>query len=562
MAFCASRQALAPLEARSTTAVCNSELCRLVSSGKLSDLRWPDFSDYRAHLQDFYEPASYAFAWTNHGAITRPAIAMIQVLKRADTKGLAPEDYDSSSWPERVAILNQSGKSPSEVDLARFDLALTVSVMRYVSDLHSGRANPGLFHKGFDLDDGEHDLARFVRQQLVAGSDLNRVLESVEPPYAGYRRTLEALRQYVTLAREDRAARLPVPKKTVDPGTEYSAIAPLTDLLRRLRDLPQSVPIPVNSAMYGEPLVTAVKHFQARHGLEPDGRLGKATLAQLNTPLNQRVHQLQLTLERWRWVPHSFPHPPIVVNIPEFRLRALNGNYASELDMKVVVGGAYRHQTPIFEAEMKYLIFRPYWEVPRSILRAELLPKIEKDTSYFVKHGYEVVNANSTVISKGALDEEILGALRAGKLRIRQVPGPENALGSVKFVFPNPHNVYLHGTPSTELFARFRRDFSHGCIRVEKPAELAAWVLRDKPEWTRKRILDAMNGSQTLQVTIPKPIPVVIVYATAVAEESGEVDFFEDIYGQDAELERWLAKGYPTSPWQPTSGAPGRRPRE
>ncbi len=516
----------------------SSELCRLVAAGYLAGLHQPDFSNYRTKIEDFYGPAGYAPAWTDRGVPTAPAQAIIAALASADIKGLDPEDYDGSRWAGRLQQLKEA--RASEADLARFDLALTVSLMRYISDLHSGRANPGIFHRGFDLPDGETDLARFIRQRLVSATDVNRVLQSVEPPYPGYWRTERALQQYMALAREDSGEPLPRPQKTIDPGAPYAGISRLASLLRELGDLPPDAAL-ADPAIYGGPLVAAVKHFQGRHGLDPDGRLGKATIAELNTPLSKRVRQLALTLERWRWMPHHYSQPPVVVNIPEFRLCALNRGYESELSMKVVVGRAWRHQTPIFAAEMTHVIFRPYWDVPPSILRAELLPKLAQEPSYFIKHGYEVVDSRARAISRGEVNEEILGGLRSGKFRVRQVPGGENALGLVKFVFPNRYDVYLHGTPATSLFARTRRDFSHGCIRVEKPAELAAWVLRSLPEWTPERILQVMNGGRTLQVNLPAPIPVLIVYGTAVVPENGEVDFFADIYGQDAALERSLA---------------------
>jgi len=263
-------------------------------------------------------------------------------------------------------------------------------------------------------------------------------------------------------------------------------------------------------------LVDAVKHFQVRHGLDPDGRLGRATMAQLNTPLSHRIRQLELTLERWRWVPHSFSRPPIVVNIPEFELRALNDSYGTELEMKVVVGKAYRHQTPVIAADMREVIFRPYWDVPRSIQRTELVPKLDQGASYLANNGYEIVTSQGTVVMNKALDDAMLAQLRSGRLRIRQTPGPKNALGLVKFLFPNEYDVYLHATPAPELFSKFRRDFSHGGLRVEKTQQLAAWVLGDQSEWTPERIAGAMNGTKTIQVTLARPIPVLIVYATAV----------------------------------------------
>ena len=516
-------------------------MCPRVALGSLFSLRRPDFTDYRTRIQQFYEPTNYSFAWIRDGSVTGQAEAIIEILKEADTKGLNSEDYDGSRWADRLTGLS----SASDSDFAEFDLALTVSVMRYISDLHFGRANPGVFRTEFDSENKSVDLPVFLQQRLIRAADVRAVLEGIEPPYEGYRRTLRALQRYIAMAREDHGGLLPVTKKPVEPGAPYTAVARLADLLRRLGDLPENVTIPPDSTKFAGPLVEALEHFQWRHGLEPDGRLGKATLAQLNTPLRDRIRQLQFTLERWRWVPHSFPRPPIVVNIPEFELRALDDSYATELEMKVVVGKAYDHQTPVFAADMKYVTFRPYWNVPLSIQRAELMPKLDKDAAYLVKNRYEVVTPQNTLVTNGVVDQATLALLRSGKLRIRQIPGPENALGLVAFMFPNDNDVYLHATPAMDLFAKSRRDFSHGCIRAEKPQQLAAWVLRNQSEWTPERIADAMDGTETVHVRLDKPIPVLIVYATAVALQTGEVRFFEDIYGQDAQLAELLAKGYP-----------------
>ena len=552
-----------PLIAQSSPSACESELCGLVASGRLSMLRWQGFSEYKTRVQHFYESTGYAFAWILNGKVTNQAEMTIEALKAADAKGLNPEDYNDSRWAGRLTSLSDVGKARSDDDFAEFDLALTVSVMRYISDLHFGRANPGIFHAEFDLGN-ELDLPDFL-QHLAHANDVNGALEGVEPPYEGYRRTERALQRYIAMAGEEPAGLLPIPKKRVAPGDPYGAVARLADLLRRLGDLPANVSLPLDSNTYAGSLVDAVKHFQVRHGLDSDGRLGKATFAQLNTPLIDRIRQLQLTLERWRWVPHGFPRAPIVVNIPEFELRALNDSYGTDLEMKVVVGQAYHHQTPVFTANMKQIIFRPYWNVPPSIQRAELVPKLERDSDYLAKNRYEVVTRQGTVVTNGIVDQPTLTQLRSGKLAIRQLPGPENALGLVAFMFPNEHDVYLHATPATELFSKSRRDFSHGCIRAEQPQQLADWVLRDQPEWTPQRIADAMNGTKTIYVRLEKPIPVLIVYATVVALENGEVRFFEDIYGQDAQLAERLAKGYPYSSVtrkDSTSAGRGPRPRE
>jgi len=536
---------IAPLElnrAAVRSGDATADIDGLVNSGQLSDLKWPDFSDYRTRVHNFYQPTAYALAWTTNGKATDQAKSIVSILDRADAKGLDPEDYDGSRWARRLEALNQSAVSSAE--LARFDLALTVCVMRYISDLHLGKVNPGSFHTHFDL--GRDDIAGFIRRRLVGAIDVERALQEVEPAYEGYRRTEQALQRYLSLAREEREGLLPTTKRPVEPGTSYAALQDLASLLRRLGDLPSDAIPAKDSTLYEGSLVNALTRFQIRHGLQPDGRIGNSTFAQLNTPLSHRVNQLRLTLERWRWLPHSFAQPPVVVNIPEFTLRALSDSYSTEVEMKVIVGRAYGHQTPVFAAEMSYVVFRPYWNVPMSIQRTELVPTLTRDPSYLFKNGFEVVTPQKTVVARGIVNSDILTQLRVGKLQIRQMPGPKNALGLIAFMFPNEYNVYLHATPARELFSRVRRDFSHGCIRVEHPVELAAWVLRNHPEWTTDRIQDAMNGETTVRVNLERPIPVFIVYATAVVLRTGEVRFLNDIYGQDAQMGRLLAKGYPS----------------
>ncbi|HVW83210.1 MAG TPA: L,D-transpeptidase family protein [Bryobacteraceae bacterium] len=504
--------------AASSSAV-RAELRQLVSQGRLTDLRWPRFSAHRKVVVRFYETADFAPAWVRSSTVTPQGVALIEAFDNAASKGLNPEDYDSGRWSSRLDLL-RSGRA-TERDVARFDLALTVSALRFASDLHSGRANPNESRARFDV--GGLNLASWLRSQLVDASDVPAALDSLEPRFEAYRRTEHALTIYRSLLSQGESEPFPSLSKPLKPGDASPALAQLAARLAREGDLPSRSGI--ETTMYSGALVEAVKHFQTRHGLEPDGIVGRATQRALNVPLRQRVQQIELALERWRWLPHRFSRPPILVNIPEFELRALDETNRAALQMKVIVGQAYGHQTPVFSAWMTHLIFRPYWDVPESIAQRELLPKAAEDPEFLAKNHYETAPVPS------------------GGFRLRQAPGPDNALGGVKFLFPNRYDVYLHGTPSVELFSKSRRDFSHGCIRVEKPDELAAWVLRDKPEWTLDRIREAMNASTPLRVDLDAPVPVFIVYGTAVAGTNGEVRFFDDIYGYDASLARKLAAG-------------------
>jgi murein L,D-transpeptidase YcbB/YkuD len=515
----------------------------LVDTTELPDLRPPGSEKFRTELKEFYDSFDNTLPWVRGSRPTSQARAIVPLLESAETKGLRPEDYDGPRWNGRVAGLEQSPPAP-EQDLVRFDFDLTVATMRYVSDLHIGRINPRQYHFGLDIDGHDFDLSKFLSEKMVDAGDIDAVVETIEPPFPAYRQTKAALLKYLELARQDDGERLPVPAKPIRPGDSYAGVPRLAKFLQLLGDLREQDRTLSPEMIYEGNLVGAVKHFQQRHGLDPSGRIDAPTVKQLNTPLRRRVVQLELTLERWRWLPHQFERPPIVVDIPAFRLYAANDKYEVGLSMKVVVGKAYRHKTPVFASRMQTVIFRPYWNVPLGIQQDELVSGIEKDSSYLTRNSYEIVDNRGNVISDGAVNDELLEKLRSGKLAIRQRPGPDNALGLIKFEFPNRYDVYMHDTPAKHLFARSRRDFSHGCIRVEDAVTLAAWVLREEPEWTPENIRAAMNGEETIRAKIKIPIPVLILYGTAVALENGEVQFYDDIYGYDAELERALTQGY------------------
>jgi L,D-transpeptidase YcbB len=522
-----------------------ASLRAIIQAGTLADLRWPDFSDYGKHLRKFYESYGYSLPWVREGQPTAQAQQVIALVLQADQKGLSPDDYDGPRWADRLAKLKPVVPKPSEADAARFDVALTVGVMRYISDLHIGKVNPKHFDFGLDVEAKKYDLAEFLKDHVADASDVAGVLAQVEPPYPGYRRTIQALHTYLELEKQYDGKPLPATQKTVAPGDSYSGVSQLTQLLRLVGDLPAGANVEADGTVYQGPLVDAVRNFQRRLGRDPDGRINAQTLADLNVPLTGRVRQMQLTLERWRWLPLSYQKSPIVVNVPEFHLRAYDENFDIALQMNVVVGKAYSHDTPIFADTMEYVVFRPYWSVPYSIAKAEFLPRIASDPDYLAEKGFEVVNDRQEVVTSGTVSSEVLEQLRTGKRFIRQTPGPKNALGLVKFIFPNNYNVYFHDTPEQVFFAKSRRDFSHGCIRLERPADLAVWVLRNNPDWNLERVRAAMNGSTTQQVNLAHPIPVLIVYATVIVTEDGIVHFYDDIYGHDATLEQVLAKGYP-----------------
>lgn len=396
----------------------------------------------------------------------------------------------------------------------------------------------------------------------LAGVEFTQAHAEEGSTSAEYRRTVAALDRYRILAAEDEGGILPSTKKPVKRGERYAGVPRLARLLSLIGDLAGGTGV-TDSETYSDALVAAVKRFQTRHGLEPDGRIGKRTLTELNTPLSFRVRQLELALERWRQVPYDPARPAIILNLPEFRLRAFGPSHHPELEMKIIIGRAGKLRTPIFSAEMDSILFRPFWNVPIRIQRDELVGEIMRDPTYLAKNDFELVTPKGAVVTEDDVAGTLLAQLRSAKLHLRQRPGPKNALGLVKFVFPNEYDVYMHDTPGKSLFSRARRDFSHGCIRLEKPVDLAEWVMREESGWPRDRILAAMQGKEakdSVAVKLQHPIPVTITYVTAVALEGGEVHFLEDIYGEDAALEKELGAATPEP--ETTSGEPGQHPRE
>lgn len=528
-------------------------LCHLIEVGRLDDLKWPDFQEYREQLFKLYLLKDFDLLWVSGNQLTPQSRAVINSLQQADREGLDPDDYDGPRWQQRVErVLAQEPILPE--DLARFDLALTISVMRYIADLHNGRVRSSLH---FGLETKEFNVVEYLHDRLLRAIDVDAAMRELEPRPAGYWRTKKALGDYLALVQEGEGESIPMPDFPLKPGDSYSGTASLRERLKRFGDLPKdAVDSPPN--IYGGALVAAVKHFQRRHGLDPDGRLTKETYDQLSTPLSRRVTQLQLTLERWRWLPDTLESPFIVVNIPEFRLRAYDNHHAT-FAMKAIVGEAPDHETPVFADRLEAVVFRPYWNVPESIVRTELVPELRKRPHYLPRHHMEIVNRRGDVITTDLVDAKMLRQLQSGALMLRQQPGPANALGLVKFVFPNQYSIYMHGTPERGLFSLARRDLSHGCIRVENPAALAAWVLRDVPAWTPGRINTAMRGNESIEVKLPHGIPILILYGTARVEESGEVRFFNDIYGLDASLTTALEHRHDQLGLMPEASAPELR---
>lgn len=485
--------------------------------------------------------AAVAAIWVDEGGRPRPVAAQaLALLAAAGDDGLAPTDYGEAALSAQAARLQE--KAPLPADSAAFDAALQQALQRYLAHLHFGRVDPA--RAGFRLpprDDG-HDFAQ-VLAEAAARERVSDLAAQWRPTLPAYTRLREALAtERARAAVESVSALAALAGPTLRPGQAgdelREGLAALQDRLRALGDL--AAQAAVDPARYDGGLVEAVRRFQARHGLAPDGVLGRATRAALQVPAARRVRQIELALERMRWLPHLGGRRFVAINIPMFRLWAVDPALAAPpLEMDVIVGRALDTRTPVFMEQMRYLVFRPYWNVPRSIVRNEILPALARNPAYLERHDMELVRGGGDDAPAVAADAAALAALRAGTLRVRQRPGARNSLGLVKFIFPNDDSVYLHGTPAPQLFERARRDFSHGCVRLQDPLALAAWLLRDQPRWTRSNILAAMEAGAPRRVDLTQAVPVVLYYVTAMVFADG-LHYADDLYGHDARLDRLL----------------------
>lgn len=557
-----------PSKLRSAAPANNVE--KLIATPKLTMLRWPNFADDQANVRKFYGDRDDKLAWTSKGRPTVAALQWVRLFQDAAAKGLNPDDYDASQWQHQAERLNalawHKNSAPDVREaVAKFDVAMTIDAMRYLEDLHVGRLNPQSLN--FDIDvpakRAAFNVATLLNDKVVHSRDVADVAESVEPRNDDYKATELALSSYIALASAQQSApvqplpHLPDGSKPVGVGGYYAAVPQLWARLQMEDHAPARAADAAVTHMHGSKprsynarVSAAVKLYQQRHGLQDDGRLGDATIASLNVPMSVRVRELDDALERWRWLPDNYIQPRVLVNLPEFMLRAYNPDRTLAFKMRIVIGEVKGdHNTPMFVRLMRYVVFRPYWNLPPSIIKKDLLPHVQKaGLAYLPKNDYEVYKGDGSVVTN--YTEHDLEHLR---YNVRQMPGPKNSLGLVKFLFPNAYDVYMHSTPELMLFGLSRRDRSHGCVRLQYAGQMALWVLQgdqknpdDENGWDADKIDAAMTGDlNNKTVGLRTPLPVVLGYFTAMAEEDGTIHFFNDIYGYDKQLEDALAKGRP-----------------
>ena len=492
----------------------------------------------------FYGARGYRPAWCGEDGLFFAADELIAAIGDAGSEGLSPEHYHLNRIETLLDKIRRERAMSRPVELepmVDLELLLSDAFLLYGSHLLAGRVNPETIHSSWHPHERSGDLSSTLRSALDSGR-VSSALSDLKPPHSGYRSLRRALSRYHQLAESGGWPAVPAgPSLRI--GDRNMRVPLLRQRLIRSGDLDGDVA--ADQLLFDDALETAVVGFQWRHGLDPDGIVGRKTLAALNVSVATRLRQIELNLERWRWIPHDLGTRHVLVNIAAFHLDVVE-NGTTVLDMRVVAGRRYR-KTPVFSREMKYLEFNPYWNIPPSLAIKDVLPHILADPDYLARKRIRVFQG----WGEGAeeLDPLSIDWTRVGRryfpYKLRQDPGPGNSLGRVKFMLPNRFSVYLHDTPKQSLFTKHSRGFSSGCIRVEKPVNLAEYLLTSHPQWDRHRILQTIDAGKRTVVVLNEPVPVHILYWTAWVDENGTVNFRDDIYRRDPPLDQALLERPP-----------------
>jgi murein L,D-transpeptidase YcbB/YkuD len=480
-------------------------------------------------MRSFYESRQFRPAWLTAEGPRPQARDLVAAIDAMAAEGLDPRVYPKDSLN---ATLREIEVRPSLEDMeaqrrfARADMSLTYTYLALASHLSNGRLRPAALDIDWHDTLPPADLSASLHDALRDGGSVDQALRSAAPASADYTRLRQAMTRY-----EDIAAHggWPVVGKTLHKGAQGADVTRLRARLAAEGDLaPAPAPNPATPDLYDAAVVEGVTHFQSRHGLDTNGKVDAATLAELDVPVQERLRQLQVNLERRRWLPTDFGPRYITVNIPDFRVKLVE-NGQTTLEMKGIVGKAPHNQTPEFSGRITFMVLNPSWNIPDDIVAKEIKPAMAKDPGYLERKRIEVTTVGS-------------------QTRWRALPGSTNPLGQVKFVFPNPFDVYLHDTPADSLFNASRRALSHGCVRLEKPVDLANAVLRDDPKWTPDEVQNAIATGESHVVSLHNPLPVHLLYLTAWVADDGTVQFRRDVYGRDAKVAAALAHSPQVTP--------------
>lgn len=489
-------------------------------------------SEISAELLERYREQGLNPVWVTPDGPGDRATILYKTLKSAPDEGLRSEDY----WITEIDAL---WLKRSDVDLAKLEILLSVGLASYVADAREGRADPRkldreLFAKARDISVDPVELA----VEAIHAEDLEQFLSLQVPDNVHYRRLRTALAKYREIAADGDWEAVPS-GETLKPGMESERVSAVRARLVRSGDLSPESPAQL---LYDDDLEVAVKKFQKRFHLDIDGAIGKQTVASMNLTVNQLIRRITVNMERWRWLSHDLGDKRIFVNIAGFQLDGSNDSNV-EISMPVIVGEKY-HKTPVFSGSIKYLEFNPYWNVPPSIASNEMYPELLKNPNYLRKKNIKLFygwGEGAPEVNASAIDWPKVGKRGIRRFKLRQEPGPKNSLGRIKFMFPNEFNVYLHDTPVHHLFKRSRRDFSHGCIRVSRPLELASYLLGGEEKgWDLEKMQEIVNSRKRTIIKLEKPYPVHILYRTATVGDDGLVYFADDVYGRDRLLEKAL----------------------
>ncbi len=492
-------------------------------------------------LREFYAGRGQKLAWCGEsGRVLAAADTMLDALSRAGDQGLDPEDYSLARLQRMRQGMQDARDKAAVAQWADFDLLLTTAFFRYGSDLSTGRVHPDEIRSEWHAEPPELDLPKALETSLQNG-DLAKLLEKLPPPHAGYARLQLGLKQLRDIGQAGGWPAIPA-----GPKLQKGARGPRVALVRQRLEGGAGKPESTGSAdaVFDAALEEKVRQFQAAHGLEADGRISEATLAELNVPVERRIRQVELNLERWRWMPRRLGDPHLEVNIPGFELQLIRGD-RTELSSRIVVGQAFT-PTPVFSDRIVAVIANPPWNVPDALAVREYLPELRDDPAAFARRGIKIYDGDG----EGAheVDPASVHWSRVDDdefhYHLRQDPGPENALGRMKFQLTNDFQIYLHDTPARGLFAQQDRDLSHGCIRVEKARELADTILGEAVE----KLEEALQAENEKSIPVRPPVPVHILYLTAWGDADGALRFAPDIYDFDAAQLAALDRAGPATP--------------
>ena len=472
-------------------------------------------------LQAYYQTYGGELLWLG----SNRASAFVSRLKGAEADGLDPNDYPS----KRLATLSAGGPSIDKRGLAIIELYFSAAFLEYASDLKVGRFLPSKIDPNFFIEGRALDQLSALKG-LERADSIDHFFDKWQSPGRNYAALRIALAQHRAISAKGGWSAVPL-GDPIRPGTTDPRVPAIRARLSLTEGGSQVTA--AETQVYNNALVEAVKRFQASQGLDVDGVIGSTTIVAMNVPVQERINSIILAMERLRWMPEDLGQQYLIVNIAGFELRRINAGEVEER-MAVVVGKPY-HRTPVFSDRIRFLEFNPYWNVPPDIAIKEELPALRSNAASRAAQGFEAVRGDQ-VVDVRSVDWAGVGAGRF-PYQLRQRPGTNNALGRVKFMFPNPHNVYLHDSPAHSLFGRSVRAFSHGCIRLSRPLELAEQVLRvgGVKGWTKERIDDVVASTKTTVVNLREPLPVHITYLTAWVDD-GVANFRQDIYGHDAKL--------------------------